>query len=574
MYKLRICTNITVDAFLCEMNNRLNWEAGTTLHPDDMCRLTTKKGIEDLFRITSEGLMEAQVTILRAGEKAEATMGEGIGSGSGVHTHDDEESEPEETVATSDGQQKTDEELEVAVHTISSSAWPEAGSININTEQDVLNQYGRTTRTGQQVAKNTTQDPYGTEQVQVDQPDTEEFKRDARDMAGSSGSATGVGSGSSADFKPGPKSNTTRPDITERHQAATAAAAESALKAVARDEARTPSAPINMGIPVRGEFRTPKVSKERRKHIELRLFLYNIRGKLWSYSVASLIQGWRQRFYQYVRGVMSDREEHRLSQLEECMKINTADTLRLRWHYLVGSYRWQFRYEMRGEMSDEELAKYAKEYVTRQTINAMLSVMCRWRDAALFNRWSVIAEDNADREEHRLSQLEECMKRNAVNMLRLHNLHVHVKHRLWEWCDQKEATLGAYREKYLVKYVVAYINFNSANIMRSALYQWRGRTIAHLKGDGTIKERVISCNSPMAENITPEALREEQWKTFLYNTGLKISEYLMPSMTAHKLHIWNRHLGDDNRRLMMGGRLEESEEEGPYTHSFYITSNS
>ena len=213
-------------------------------------------------------------------------------------------------------------------------------------------------------------------------------------------------------------------------------------------------------------------------------------------------------------------------------------------------------------MSDKELAKYAEEYVTRQTINAMWSVMCRWRDAALFNRWSVfIAEDNADREEHRLSQLEECMKRNAVNMLRLHNLHVHVKHRVWEWCDQKEATLGAYREKYLVKYVVAYMNFNSANIMRSALYQWRGRTVAHLKGDGTIKERVISCNSPMAENITPEALREEQWKTFLYNTGLKISEYLMPSMTAHKLRIWNRHLGDDNRRLMMGGRLEESEEE-------------
>jgi len=117
-----------------------------------------------------------------------------------------------------------------------------------------------------------------------------------------------------------------------------------------------------------------------------------------------------------------------------------------------------------------------------------------------------------------------------------------------------------------VKYVVEYVNFNSANIMRSVLYQWRGRTIAHLKGDGSIKERVISCNSPTAEIVTPEALRKERWKTFLYNTELKISEYLMASMIARKLHIWNRHFGDGNRRLMMGGRLEKSREEREEDH--------
>ena len=97
MYTLRVCTNITVDAFLYRLSNCLNWEASATLHPDDMCRLTPKKRIDGLFRITPEGLLEAQVTILRAGEEAEATMGEGTDSGSGVHAHDDEESEPEET---------------------------------------------------------------------------------------------------------------------------------------------------------------------------------------------------------------------------------------------------------------------------------------------------------------------------------------------------------------------------------------------------------------------------------------------------------------------------------------------
>ena len=279
-----------------------------------------------------------------------------------------------ETVTTPDGQQKITEESEFVVQIASSSAWPEAGITSTDTEQGILNQYSRTTRAGPQVVKNTTQDPYGTESVQEDQADTEEFKRDARDMAGSSGAATGAGagSGSNTSFKFGPESNTTRPDNTERHQAATAAPAE------------------------------------------------------------------------------------------------LADTERLRERVINCNRPFYWR----------NMSGYLAEYVTQ----------------------------------------------------------------------------------------------HAANVMRSVLYQWRGRTVAHSKGDRRIKERVIGCNSLLAETVTPDVLKEEWWKTFIYNTEYKISEYLMASTIAHKLRIWNRQ-SDDNYRLTMDRRLERSEGERgrPHTHSISIT---
>ena len=44
----------------------------------------------------------------------------------------------------------------------------------------------------------------------------------------------------------------------------------------------------------------------------------------------------------------------------------------------------------------------------------------------------------------------------------------------------------------------------------------------------------------------------------------------MVNMIARKLRIWNRHLGNDNRRLMMGGRLEESVEERDEDHTHMV----
>ena len=133
---LRVCIDITVDALLSKLSNFLNWEAGATLHPDDLCRLTPKKGIVDLFGLTPEGLFVACVTILRVREEAEATTGEGSGgedsgagngSGAGTGSGSDVASVTnlrvgEETVTTADVQQKTVEEPESAVQTVSNSA--------------------------------------------------------------------------------------------------------------------------------------------------------------------------------------------------------------------------------------------------------------------------------------------------------------------------------------------------------------------------------------------------------------------------------------------------------------------
>ena len=460
-----------------------------------------------------------------------------------------------ETVTTPDGQQRITKESEFVVQIASSSAWPEAGITSTDTEQGILNQYSRTTRTesvqeewepalsvadgllepldcqvhvndmskfwaslscgyahasaavrgglcvmtaGLSVCavpivglchhcwgegtpllwdydlatvdcwqfystchclKRSRQFKLGVSEVctragvaRGSQADTEEFKRDARDMAGSSGAATGAGagSGSNTSFKSGPKSNTTRPDNTKRHQTATAAAAESA-----------------------------------------------------------------------------DREEYRVSQLEECVKRNAVNILRLHnlhVHVKPRMHMWSW-------MNFEEQHKADGD---------------EYRGLLRF----------------RVSQFEECVKRNAVNILRLHNLHVHVKPRVWTWCDRNDMVrLGAHRGKYLVRYLV---NVNSDNIMRSLLYQWRGRTVAHSEGDGRIRGRVISCNSVLAENVTPDVLREEWWKTFLYNTEYKISEYLIANTLLHKLRIWNRQ-SDDNYRLTMDKKLERSEgrEEDP-----------
>ena len=460
-----------------------------------------------------------------------------------------------ETVTTPDGQQRITKESEFVVQIASSSAWPEAGITSTDTEQGILNQYNRTTRTesvqeewepalsvadgllepldcqvhvndmskfwaslscgyahasaavrgglcvmtaGLSVCavpivglchhcwgegtpllwdydlatvdcwqfystchclKRSRQFKLGVSEVctragvaRGSQADTEEFKRDARDMAGSSGAATGAGagSGSNTSFKSGPKSNTTRPDNTKRHQTATAAAAESA-----------------------------------------------------------------------------DREEYRVSQLEECVKRNAVNILRLHnlhVHVKPRMHMWSW-------MNFEEQHKADGD---------------EYRGLLRF----------------RVSQFEECVKRNAVNILRLHNLHVHVKPRVWTWCDRNDMVrLGAHRGKYLVRYLV---NVNSDNIMRSLLYQWRGRTVAHSEGDGRIRGRVISCNSVLAENVTPDVLREEWWKTFLYNTEYKISEYLIANTLPHKLRIWNRQ-SDDNYRLTMDKKLERSEgrEEDP-----------
>ena len=105
--------------------------------------------------------------------------------------------------------------------------------------------------------------------------------------------------------------------------------------------------------------------------------------------------------------------------------------------------------------------------------------------------------------------------------------------------------------------------------LEEGLYRWRGRIVTHLRGDGRLKERVISCNSSIAEAVTTDVLREEWWKTFLYNTAFKISEYLTANMIARKLQVWNRHTFIDNRRLMMGGTLEERDED--YTHTVFLS---
>ena len=197
-------------------------------------------------------------------------------------------------------------------------------------------------------------------------------------------------------------------------------------------------------------------------------------------------------------------------------------------------------------------------------------------------------------EDHRVPQCEERVGHNVINVSWMGGSYAQGESKAWEWCDEKEATPGAHKGKNLAKYLVEYatrqvinamrsvmyrwcertvtqlgdggrlrerviscnrpfywqgmrrclmeyVTQHAVNIMSSVLYRWRARTVTQLKGHGSISERVISCNSSLAETVTPDVLRFEWLKTFLFNTG----EYLTAIMMAHKLQIWSQHLDSD-----------------------------
>ena len=317
-----------------------------------------------------------------------------------------------------------------------------------------MNQNSRTTGTGPQVVKNTTQNQYGTESVHDDQAGMAEFERDARDIAGNSGAATGSGSGSNTIFKFGSGSNTTRPDNTERHQAAAAAAAEFAD---AERFVKSHTTPAQHSVEQRRTTAVESVDREtfvnfQEQHnystitpprqsnsatlvecVTRKMFEFDVATRLAEWSIRSSTQLHQhncsiatpaQRLHTLKRAASLISRQP--SSTEDSVQSNSMRRLVSRVGPLV--------------LLDVD-ARIAEMTVRSLDVDARI---VEWRRQMAFEKYLV-------------SQLEECVKRHAINMLRLHNLHVHVKPRVWRWCDRKEATLGAYREKYLVKYLVEYV---------------------------------------------------------------------------------------------------------------------
>jgi hypothetical protein len=61
----------------------------------------------------------------------------------------------------------------------------------------------------------------------------------------------------------------------------------------------------------------------------------------------------------------------------------------------------------------------------------------------------------------------------TANALRLYNLHVHVKSRIWRWYVQKEDALKLYRERHLVSQLAKCVTRQTVIIMREGVYRWR-----------------------------------------------------------------------------------------------------